>query len=514
MHDNGVTAAADDADDHGRPDELPLRRHHVAVRVRRRAARGPGRALRGVRRHRPRPRSDGANGLAVVRVLEAPSSRCGTAGGSGWTRSRATATPRVDLEPVVPRMRVGDGLMALGTDGMTAGMTRRGRGRPCPHGPVHRLSALTAQVRDRGRRRLARRGRGGPLRRRAAVGEFEQELGRLLRHAVRRRRRQRHRRARADPAGARHRRRRRGDRPGEHLRRDRRGGRASSVPAPVFADVDPDTLLITAETVEAAVTPRTRAVIVVHLYGQHARHGRPVRGRRPGRVSLIEDAAQAHGAEWRGDAGPGRSASPGASASTRARTSAPSATPARWSRPDADLADRSAVPAQPRPSRRARALRARRTSAPTAGWTRCRRSSCRPSSARTEDWNEAPRSRWPAGTETRLAGSRRRCVARLAGGRHVYHLMVVRVPDRDRVRAALAGQGVADRRALPGAVPPRSRTAGRYADRALAGGRAGRRRVAVAAAVPAHDRRARSTGWLRRWTARRWREVLADVRVA
>jgi dTDP-4-amino-4,6-dideoxygalactose transaminase len=67
---------------------------------------------------------------------------------------------------------------------------------------------------------------------------------------------------------------------------------------PRFADVDPDTLLMTPETIEAAVTARTRALIVVHLYGQTPdmdailscaeRHG----------LTLIEDAAQAHGARW------------------------------------------------------------------------------------------------------------------------------------------------------------------------------------------------------------------------
>ena len=69
---------------------------------------------------------------------------------------------------------------------------------------------------------------------------------------------------------------------------------------PIFVDVHPDTLLITAEAVSAAVTSSTAAVMVVHLYGQMAdmdelvavceRHG----------LALIEDAAQAHLAEWNG----------------------------------------------------------------------------------------------------------------------------------------------------------------------------------------------------------------------
>ena len=96
---------------------------------------------------------------------------------------------------------------------------------------------------------------------------------------------------------------------------------------PRFADVAPNTLLLTAQDLEAAITPRTRAVIVVHLYGQMPDMDALCAGRRakPG-IALIEDAAQAHGASWYGR----RAGSFGerrASASTRARTSARSAMP-------------------------------------------------------------------------------------------------------------------------------------------------------------------------------------------
>ena len=69
---------------------------------------------------------------------------------------------------------------------------------------------------------------------------------------------------------------------------------------PVFADVDEATHLITAGTVQAALTPRTRAIMAVHLFGRTidleplqalaAEH----------EIHLIEDAAQAHGARYRG----------------------------------------------------------------------------------------------------------------------------------------------------------------------------------------------------------------------
>jgi UDP-2-acetamido-2-deoxy-ribo-hexuluronate aminotransferase len=70
--------------------------------------------------------------------------------------------------------------------------------------------------------------------------------------------------------------------------------------APVFVDVEPDTCLIDASRIEAAITPRTRAIMPVSLYGQvadmaaidaiAARHG----------LAVIEDAAQSFGACYQG----------------------------------------------------------------------------------------------------------------------------------------------------------------------------------------------------------------------
>ncbi len=69
---------------------------------------------------------------------------------------------------------------------------------------------------------------------------------------------------------------------------------------PVFVDIEPDTYLIDAARIEAAITPRTRAIMPVHLFGLVAdmdmigaiadRHG----------LAVVEDACQAHGATFRG----------------------------------------------------------------------------------------------------------------------------------------------------------------------------------------------------------------------
>ena len=60
---------------------------------------------------------------------------------------------------------------------------------------------------------------------------------------------------------------------------------------PVFCDVDPETFCVTPETVRAALTPRTKAVIAVHLFGNVA----PVAEIAALGVPVIEDAAQAAG---------------------------------------------------------------------------------------------------------------------------------------------------------------------------------------------------------------------------
>jgi dTDP-4-amino-4,6-dideoxygalactose transaminase len=68
---------------------------------------------------------------------------------------------------------------------------------------------------------------------------------------------------------------------------------------PVLVDPDPDTALLTAEAVEAAITPRTAAVVPVHLYGQTVDLDAFAELCRRHSLLLAEDAAQAHGAYWR-----------------------------------------------------------------------------------------------------------------------------------------------------------------------------------------------------------------------
>jgi len=68
---------------------------------------------------------------------------------------------------------------------------------------------------------------------------------------------------------------------------------------PVFCDVDPETLLADPDDVERRITPRTRAICVVHLWGNPAPMDRFVEIARRHNLGLIEDCSHAHGASYR-----------------------------------------------------------------------------------------------------------------------------------------------------------------------------------------------------------------------
>jgi dTDP-4-amino-4,6-dideoxygalactose transaminase len=69
---------------------------------------------------------------------------------------------------------------------------------------------------------------------------------------------------------------------------------------PAFADVDPDTGLLDAADLEARITPRTRAVLVPHIYGQPANMTAIVAVARKHGLVVVEDGSQAHGARHAG----------------------------------------------------------------------------------------------------------------------------------------------------------------------------------------------------------------------
>ena len=79
---------------------------------------------------------------------------------------------------------------------------------------------------------------------------------------------------------------------------------------PVFCDIDADTMNLDPRALQAAITPRTRAIIPVHFAGRAADMDAILSIARDNRLFVLEDAAHGHGAAWKekglgsiGDAG-------------------------------------------------------------------------------------------------------------------------------------------------------------------------------------------------------------------
>jgi dTDP-4-amino-4,6-dideoxygalactose transaminase len=208
---------------------------------------------------------------------------------------------------------------------------------------------------------------------------------------------------------------------------------------PRFADVAADTLLLTPQTLQAASTPRTRAVVAVHLFGQMPDMDALGAAADRAGILLVEDAAQAHGARWRGrQAGsfgvagcfsfyPGKNL--GAFGDAGAVVTS-----------DAALADR--VRSLANHGR----TRGRDHYAHDLVGTNSRLDSLQAivlsaKLARSEDWIRA-RAALAAGYEQALRDTPVRLVAADPGARHAHHLLVVRVAAREVVRARLAEAGI------------------------------------------------------------------------
>ncbi|MGY1661069.1 DegT/DnrJ/EryC1/StrS family aminotransferase [Geodermatophilus sp. SYSU D00705] len=207
---------------------------------------------------------------------------------------------------------------------------------------------------------------------------------------------------------------------------------------PRFADVDPDTLLLTPATLEAALTPRTRAVVVVHLYGQMPDMDALTRTAAAHDLVVLEDAAQAHGAHWRGrpagswgHAGcfsfyPGKNLGAFGDAGAVVTDDADLAGRLRSIRDHGRAADSHHDHALLGTNSRLDALQAVVLSAKLRrldGWTAARR-------ALAERYR------------TRLAGGPARLVVGLPDAGDVHHLLVARVAGRESVRSRLRRLGI------------------------------------------------------------------------
>jgi len=204
---------------------------------------------------------------------------------------------------------------------------------------------------------------------------------------------------------------------------------------PVLVDVRDDTLLMDPDAAAAAITPRTRALLPVHLYGQTCDMDRLAALARRHSLALVEDAAQAHGARWRGaragalgDAA-GFSFYPGKNLGAYGDGGAVLARDAALAERIRMLADHGRVAKH---SHAALGVNSRLDGLQAA--------ILRVKLRRLDAWNA--RRREHAALYARLLEGVR-LVSVAPGAEPVWHLFVVRVPERDRVARALADAGVA-----------------------------------------------------------------------
>jgi dTDP-4-amino-4,6-dideoxygalactose transaminase len=209
---------------------------------------------------------------------------------------------------------------------------------------------------------------------------------------------------------------------------------------PVFVDVDPDTLMLDPGIVDASCTPRTKAIVPVHLYGLCADMDPLVALASRRGVAIVEDAAQAIGATYGG-----RQA--GTFGTTGCFSFFPSKNLGAYgdaglvTTDDASMADR---------LRRLRnhGAEARYYHREVGGNFRLdalQAAVLRAKLPHLPAWNEQRRAnarRYRALFEAAGLAGRVVLPPEPSGRRHIYHQYVIRLRDRDRVRAHLTAQGI------------------------------------------------------------------------
>ncbi|MBI2885882.1 MAG: DegT/DnrJ/EryC1/StrS family aminotransferase [Chloroflexi bacterium] len=206
---------------------------------------------------------------------------------------------------------------------------------------------------------------------------------------------------------------------------------------PVFVDILPASYTLAPAQVEARITARTRAILPVHLYGQAADLAPLLELAKARGLRVIEDACQAHGAEYRG-----RKA--GAWGDIGCFSFYPTKNLGAYG--DGGMA----VIGDPELARRLRLLR-------TYGWAERDRSVLRGVNSRLDElqaavlraklphldaWNARRRSLAAHYTALLEGIPNLQLPQELPSGKHVYHLYVVRTPERDGLRRHLADRGI------------------------------------------------------------------------
>lgn len=208
---------------------------------------------------------------------------------------------------------------------------------------------------------------------------------------------------------------------------------------PLLVDVDPESQLIDADIVAAALTPRVRCVIPVHLFGRTVEMDPIMELAVQAGVYVIEDACQAHGARYRGRR-------VGCLGDVGCFSFYPTKNLGAWGDGGA------LVTSLPRVAQRVRLLRSHgerprychRVVGATARLDALQAAVLRRKLPRLDAWNRERR-RLASGLRERLAGAEQLEMPAVAAQQadHVYHLFVVRCERREALREHLAACGVA-----------------------------------------------------------------------
>lgn len=207
---------------------------------------------------------------------------------------------------------------------------------------------------------------------------------------------------------------------------------------PRLVDVDERTALLTAEIVEQALTPRTRCVILVHLYGRTVEMEPLLALCRAKQIFVVEDACQAHGARYRGRP-------VGSLGDAGCFSFYPTKNLGAWGDGGAVVTDNPDLVTQVRllrshgeGTRHHHELPARtdRLDALQAAILRVKL-------GRLDDANHSRRAAGVALREALAESSVTPPPAPPADGDHVFHLFVVRSPQRDMLRDHLDASGIA-----------------------------------------------------------------------
>jgi dTDP-4-amino-4,6-dideoxygalactose transaminase len=206
---------------------------------------------------------------------------------------------------------------------------------------------------------------------------------------------------------------------------------------PVLVDVEPDTLNMDPRRVEAALTRRTKAILPVHLYGQPVEMAPILQIASARGLTVIEDAAQAHGAEDCGRRA-GSMGSLGCFSFYPGKNLGAAGEGGAVTTDDDELAARLRLlrdwGAEHKYRHVLRGFNYRLEELQAA--------ILRVKLAELEEWTEARRAHAARYREL-LAGAAVRLPREASGRRHVYHVFAVRHPQRDRLATELAEHGVA-----------------------------------------------------------------------